>query len=100
MEAEDPVVQTGTLVQNFDGETWNKHAIDIMREGLYLKFDQNLNLKEKLVKTAASILAEASHFDRCWGTGMSMNDPNIKDLSKWGQNHLGKLEMDIREALA
>ncbi len=33
-------------------------------------------------------------------TGMSMNDPNIKDLSKWGQNHLGKVEMDIREAFA
>ncbi len=94
------MVQKRTLIQNFDRETWNKHALDIMREGLYLKFDQNLDLKGKLLKTAPSILAEASHFYRYWGTGMSMNDPNIKDLSNWGQNHIGKLEMDIREALA
>ncbi len=100
MEAEDLVVQKRTLIQNCDRETWNKHALDIMREGLYLKFDQNLDLQEKLLKTAPSILAEASRFDRYWGTGISMNDPNIKYLSKWGQNHLGKLEMDIGEALA
>ncbi len=71
-----------------------------MREGQYLKFDQNLDLKEKLLKAAPSILADASPFDKYWGTGMSMNDCTIKDLSKWGQNHLGKLETDIREAFA
>ncbi len=64
MEAEDPVVQKRTLIQNCDRETWNKHALGIMREGLYLKFDQNLDLKEKLLKQTRSIVAEVNPFDK------------------------------------
>ena len=54
-------------------------------------------LKDKLLQTGNNILAEAAPRDNYWGIGMRMFHPDALDQSKWGDNHLGKLLMEIRQ---
>jgi ribA/ribD-fused uncharacterized protein len=56
-------------VRNFDAETWNKHARDIVREGCLLKFKQNPEMREVLLNTGDATLVEASPHDAIWGIG-------------------------------
>ena len=70
-------------------EDWNDARIDVMREVLECKFSQNPELKEKLVATGDAELIEGNHWnDRFWGVCRGT-----------GQNHLGKLLMELREIL-
>ena len=72
----------------------------IVFEGLSAKFSQNNELKEKLISTGNSVLAECAVKDRIWGIGLSMTDPDRHDMSKWkGQNLLGYALMLVRERL-
>jgi len=70
-------------------EDWNSVRIDVMREVLECKFSQNCELKEKLIATGDEELIEGNHWnDRFWGVCRGT-----------GQNHLGKLLMELREIL-
>jgi len=87
-----------------------------------LKFSQNDDIKDKLIKTDNKNLYEASQFDRIWGIGYSAKNAitmnlskqsedkelfsrersskeNTKDKSKFGNNLLGKALMEIRSEL-
>jgi len=69
-------------------------------EGLLEKFQQNVELKEKLLSTQDNILAECAVQDRIWGIGFSMNDKRRFDLNEWqGQNLLGFSLMQVRAVL-
>lgn len=69
-----------------------------MYEGLLEKFSQNADLKEELLNTGDAILAECAVKDRIWGIGLSMNDPNRLDITKWlGKNLLGYALMMARD---
>ena len=62
----------------------------IVYEGLVAKFSQNEDLKKRLLDTSNDMLAECAVKDRIWGIGLSMDDPDRQDISKWkGQNLLG-----------
>tara|TARA_E500000178_G_C16807440_1_gene655381 strand:- start:54 stop:479 length:426 start_codon:yes stop_codon:yes gene_type:complete len=70
-------------------EDWNRVKIDVMREVLICKFSQNPGLKEKLIATGNEELIEGNNWnDRFWGVCRGV-----------GQNHLGKLLMDIRRTI-
>lgn len=69
----------------------------IVHEGLVTKFSQNEDLKRSLLETGNDMLAECAAKDRIWGIGLSMNDPDRHDMSKWkGQNLLGYALMMVR----
>lgn len=90
----------GRQVKNYDNIIWNGVRQIIVYEGLFAKFSQNNELKEKLLKTGNDILAECAVQDCIWATGVSMKDENRFDMQKWrGQNLLGFAIMQVREKL-
>ena len=99
----DDVAEIKTLgreVSNYDEHVWNGVRQIVVYEGLLAKFSQNQDLKDRLKDTGGAVLAECAVKDRIWGTGLSMNDPNRFDMSKWrGQNLLGYTLMMVRERL-
>lgn len=81
------------------GEKWDEHSSDLslMKQCLLLKLDQHPDLKDELIKTGnAKIVEDCTTHDResarYWGM--------VKKDGKWiGENHLGKIWMDIRTDL-
>lgn len=69
---------------------WNNVRIDIMRDLLKIKFnDDHFGYRQKLVNTGDSYIEEGNkHHDTFWGVCNGI-----------GENHLGKLIMEIREEL-
>jgi len=91
----------GRQVKNFDNEEWSDCSYDIMLKGVTAKFAQNEDLKKKLLDTDDdSILAEASPYDKKWGIGMGVSNPDSLDPEKWrGKNLMGELLMKVRTDL-
>jgi ribA/ribD-fused uncharacterized protein len=72
---------------------WEDIKIDSMRQALWFKFTQNKELKEKLLDTGNQNLVEGNNFnDVFWGVCLKSN-PNV------GENHLGRLLMEVRSLL-
>ena len=68
---------------------WDEVKVDIMEELLRLKVEQNPYVKKKLLQTEDYLIVEDSPKDSFWGWG-----PN-----RDGENHLGKLWMELRDEL-
>jgi ribA/ribD-fused uncharacterized protein len=64
--------------------------IDMMRQCIRAKFENNPHCRAALVATAPADLIEASPYDSFWGIGRQGT----------GHNHLGKLLMELRDHLA
>jgi predicted NAD-dependent protein-ADP-ribosyltransferase YbiA (DUF1768 family) len=65
---------------------WNEVRVEIMKKVIHLKFDQNPELKEKLLKTPPNtIFVEHTKRDKFWGDGGDKGDGKI------GMNMLGKI---------
>lgn len=99
MSCDEPGTIKATPIQNFREEDWMKISVDVMRKALSLKFEQNDNLRLKLLETGERIIAEASPRDKFWGIGINMHRDEALDMSKWGTNKLGTLLMEIRSNL-
>jgi len=101
--ATDDVAQIkafGRLVKDYNDNHWNGVRQIIIYEGLYAKFSQNPNLKNQLLQTGDSLLAECAVRDQIWGIGLSMRDPDRLNRYKWnGQNLLGYALMMVRQKL-
>lgn len=82
-----------------DHKLWSRISPDVVKEGLVAKFTQNPDLAAYLSQTKDLELVEASPTDRRWGIGCSIFSTQKKDRSKWGQNILGKLLMEVREII-
>ena len=68
-------------------DNWEDVKVDVMEYCLRSKFDQNPELKEKLIQTGDLHLEESNTWgDKYWGT-----------VNGEGQNNLGKLLMKIRD---
>lgn len=94
------IKKLGRLVTRYDENYWNGVRQIVVYEGLYAKFSQNEDLKEKLKETGDALLAECAVKDRIWGIGLSMKDPDRLDPAKWkGQNLLGYALMMVRKKL-
>lgn len=90
----------GRRVKNFDADKWDKESMIIMFNGLRQKFKQNPNLLTEIIFTGKREFVEASPVDKIWGIGMSIDDPDIEEKSKWrGQNKLGRVLTAVREIL-
>ena len=68
---------------------WEEVKINIMRKALLAKFTQHKRLRQLLLDTGDNMLIEHSPYDKFWGDGGDGN----------GENHLGKLLMEIRHYL-
>jgi ribA/ribD-fused uncharacterized protein len=67
-------------------DDWDELKIDIMRHIVFLKFVQNIDLRDKLIQTSPRELIEGNDWgDTFWGT-----------VNGVGENWLGKILMDIR----
>ena len=72
-------------------ENWHEIKLKVMHELVRAKFEQNKDLKEKLLATGDAELVEGNYWhDKFWGA-------DIKTLE--GENHLGKILMSVRNEL-
>jgi ribA/ribD-fused uncharacterized protein len=102
MKTTDPKKQKalGKTVKGFDNRIWDQVKNTVVLEGCFEKFYQNPELTKILLSTEDYYICESSPYDKIWGCGLSMNDPNITDKTKWtGQNLLGLILMDVRKEL-
>lgn len=89
---------SGKKVTPFDGKTWDAAAYEIVKTGNRAKFEQNPDLKEKLIATGDSILAEANPKDMIWGIGLYAKTAEDMETEDWpGKSLLGKILMELRE---
>jgi len=72
-------------------DDWDSIKVNAMWLGLYAKFTQNKELKEKLIATGDQQLIEGNRWgDTFWGIDLRTNE---------GENCLGKLLMKLRSEL-
>jgi ribA/ribD-fused uncharacterized protein len=92
-----------TRFEGFNPEQWEKDKIDVMAKGLSLKFNQNEELKQKLIDTSPKKLYEANKFDKDWGIGFDVKTAVMKELysddKDFGKNLLGKMLEELRDSL-
>lgn len=94
----DLAKKLGRKVKNWDEAKWTEHREKIMFDTLLLKVNQNTEVKDLLIKTGDSIIAEASPYDSIWGTGVSKE--NSKGPESWkGLNLLGKTWTKVRATI-
>ena len=94
------IKRLGRKVKNFNEESWNKKRYNIVYVGNLEKFSQNQELKDMLLSTGDSILAECAVKDKTWGIGISMTNTKRFEPTQWkGDNLLGKVLMEVRETL-
>ncbi len=68
---------------------WPTVKVDVMREIIRAKFEQNPELKQRLIDTGEAILEEGNTWNDCfWG----ISPPG----SGQGRNELGKILMELR----
>lgn len=68
---------------------WESVKDNIMREALFAKFTEHLELQKLLLETGDAVLVEHTRNDRYWGDGGDGS----------GKNRLGLLLMELREEL-
>ncbi len=72
----------------------------IVLRGLIAKFNQNEDLKQKLLNTGDAYLVECAGSDKVWACGIRLNDEQRFDTASWhGSNILGFALMEVREML-
>lgn len=85
MSTSDPARCKKIAVQKFpefDSYFWEKTCFTIVKRGVKAKFVQNDDIQETLLKTGSALLAECSPYDRKWGIGIDIKDPDRLDISK------------------
>lgn len=94
------VKDLGRQIRNFDAKIWDQHKFQIVRQGNWLKFSQNEELKQFLIQTKNKVLVEASPVDPVWGIGLSEDSTNAQNPNEWrGENLLGFALMEVRDEL-
>jgi ribA/ribD-fused uncharacterized protein len=92
------VKNLGRKVRNYDDSIWIKHRVSYVAKGNFEKFSQNEDIKQELLNTGNTIMAESNYFDKIWAIGIKESDPNAVSPSKWkGLNLLGKILTNLRE---
>ena len=81
--------QIGRNPQNIIRADWELVKRDIMTLGVLTKFTTHLELQKILLSTGNKIIVEDSPTDYYWGCG----------VNRTGQNHLGKILMDVRATI-
>ena len=98
----DPSTQKylGQRVKGLNEEEWQKNKLTYMKEILLAKYSQHQDLRAALLDTANKKMAEANFRDSFYGIGMPLTHKDILKPEAWqGQNHLGRLLMEVRDEL-
>ena len=78
-------------IVNFNKQQWVRDGYEICERGVRAKFEQNELLMNMLKTTRPKVLAESS-LDRLWGTGLSLNDKDALNATKWnGEGWLSRM---------
>ena len=103
MDTKDPAKCkkiAGQHFPEFDSVLWEKTCKAIVKRGVKAKFAQNEDILETLLATGNALLAECSPYDRKWGIGIDIKDPDRLKIAMWkGSNLLGRILMEVREEL-
>lgn len=90
----------GRKVKNFNSDEWMKVCKTYMKRACKAKFQQNEDLKKKMMSFKDKIFVEASPIDNIWGVGLGENDKLILDEKNWkGRNFLGEVLTEIKNEL-
>lgn len=75
---------------------WDKTRDDVMRRVVMAKFEQNEDLKQRLLETGTQLIEEdtTSWHDNYWG---NCHCPKCQNIP--GQNRLGTILMETRDKL-
>ncbi len=99
LRTQDPakVKSMARSIKDIDKKLLYQNQMDIMKEGLLCKFQQNRSLKSALASTKNKQLIEASPTDKFWGAGLPLHHPKLADPTQWpGKNKLGALLVEVR----
>ena len=99
---DDPSEQQklGKLCTGYINGVWAGARQAIAMRGLLAKFNQNADLRERLINTKEAYLVECAHSDKIWACGIRLNESERFDATKWtGQNILGFALMAVREII-
>ncbi len=102
LATDDPETQQaiGRNAKGYVGAVWAGQRQLVAVRGLLVKFNQNEDLKQKLLDTGDSYLVECAHSDTIWACGVRLNEDERFDAGKWrGQNILGFALMEVRSIL-
>lgn len=90
----------GRTAKGYNNTVWSGIRQVIAYRGLLAKFEQNPDLKQKLLDTGDAYLVECAYSDKIWACGVHIDDGDRRDMSKWkGQNILGFALMEVRKEL-
>ena len=90
----------GRKVRGYNAFLWEGQRQVAALRGIYAKFSQNEDLKEKLLATGDSWLVECYEKDKVWSCGWGQTDPRRLDTALWsGYSILGSALMEVREML-
>lgn len=90
----------GRNASGYISNVWAGARQSIAMRGLFAKFSQNADLKQKLLDTDDAYLVECSRTDKVWSCGRKLDDDRRLDAALWdGQNILGFALMEVREML-
>ncbi|TVY45383.1 N-glycosidase [Lachnellula occidentalis] len=88
----------GKKVWNYSDDGWDVFKLGIIMDGTYLKFTSTDALRDQLLGTGRRELVNATPGNRVWGIGYAAEDAEA-NRSDWGENHLGRSLMAIREQI-
>lgn len=74
---------------------WFGHVAEAIKSAVYLKFQQNDELRERLINTGHHELVEASPGDDNCGIGFYAHEARA-NINSWGMNLLGRTLMEAR----
>jgi ribA/ribD-fused uncharacterized protein len=74
-------------VQGGHWHEWSMRKVEVMRRAIRAKFDQNEEMRKRLIETGTAKLVEDSSEDKFWGGAI-----------EGSMNMLGKLLMELRES--
>lgn len=100
LSTDDPkkIKEFGRKISNFDAAKWDENKFEIVVNGNRLKFGQNMELLNRLLKTEKKTIVEASPYDKIWGIGLRPEKAAKTPETEWpGQNLLGKALMKVRD---
>lgn len=90
----------GRAIKNFKEDTWNQLKYRIMYKHVKAKFEQSIELKQKLLSINEYHFAEASPYDKIWGIGLNKEDAIKIQPNEWpGKNLLGKILEEVYNEL-
>jgi len=87
-------------VTHFNKDMWNSKTNLLMHEANFNKFVQNNEVKQELLATAGTTLAQACPFKSDRSTGYFVDEPNCHNRQKWnGKNKLSEILTSLREEI-